>query len=68
MGKLFNVDSEIKPKGKILQEAVYNYFIIMKSQINASLDVVSRYISMKLNNPYLCSENQYAIYRKIKNK
>lgn len=42
-------------KSKIIQETVYNYFIIMKSQISASIDTVSRVITNKLGYPYLSS-------------
>lgn len=42
-----------KIKSRILQEAVYNYFIIMKSQISSSLETVSRAITNRLNYPYL---------------
>lgn len=42
-----------KVKSRILQEAVYNYFIIMKSQITSSLEAVSRSITSRLNYPYL---------------
>lgn len=55
MQRLFYVRPEIKLKSRILQEAVYNYFIIMKSQISASIDAVSRVITNKLNYPYLYS-------------
>lgn len=40
----------------------------MKSQISGSIDAVSRNITNKLNYPYLCSEGQLNIFRKIKNK
>lgn len=40
----------------------------MKSQINASLDAVSRCITSKLSHPYLYSESFLNVFRKIKNK
>ena len=57
-----------KPKSRILQEAIYNYFVIMKTQITSSIDAVSRAITQKLNNPYLSREGQLDVFNKLKNK
>ncbi len=57
-----------KPKSRILQEAVYNYFIIMKSLISTSIDTVSRNITNRLNFPYLSQSGQLETFNKIKNK
>lgn len=57
-----------KAKSRVLQEAVYNYFIIMKSQITTSIDTVSRVIASRLQYPYLYHEKQLEVFNKIKNK
>jgi hypothetical protein len=57
-----------KVKSRILQEALYNYFIIMKSHITSSIDTVSRVITNRLNYPYLYQEDQLDIFNKIKLK
>lgn len=53
--RCFCVRSDVKMKSNLLQEAVENYFTIMKSQISASIDAVSRIIANKLKYPYLYS-------------
>lgn len=57
-----------KPKSRILQEAVYNYFMIMKSLLSTSMDTVSRNITNRLNFPYLAEAGQLETFNKIKNK
>jgi hypothetical protein len=57
-----------KVKSRILQEAVYNYFIIMKGHLTSSIDAVSRVITNRLNYPYLHQEGQLDIFNKIKLK
>lgn len=57
-----------KVKSRILQEAVYNYFIIMKSHLTSSIDAVSRVITNRLNYTYLNQEGQLDIFNKIKLK
>lgn len=44
---------EVKYKSRPLQEAVYNYFMILKSQISSSIDSVSRGIINRISHPYL---------------
>jgi hypothetical protein len=47
-----------KVKSRVLQEAIYNYFTIMKNQISSSIDTVSRIMTNKLSYPYLSYEGQ----------
>ena len=60
--------NEVKLKCRPLQEAIYNYFMIMKSQISSSLDAVSRAIINKISHPYLEHEGQLGTYKKIKGR
>ena len=57
-----------KVKSRVFQEAIYNYFIIMKSQITSSIDAVSKVMTNKLQYPYLYNQRQLDIFNKIKNK
>ena len=60
--------SDVKIKSRPLAEAIYNYFMIMKSQISSSIDAVSRGIINKISHPYMFREGQLTTYKKIKNK
>jgi hypothetical protein len=60
--------SDCKYKSRTLQEAVYHYFMLMKSQISSSLDAVSREISTRITHPYMNKLGQVSTYKKIKNK
>jgi hypothetical protein len=68
LAQQLGVKGDVKPKSKILQEAVFNYFVVMKSEINTSIDAIFRVISSKLSYPYLASEGQLATFTKIRNK
>ena len=57
-----------KVKSRVFQEAIFNYFIIMKSQITTSIDAVSKVMASKLQYPYLYNQGQLDAFNKIKNK
>lgn len=57
-----------KVKSRILQDAIYNYFVILKSEINSSIDTVSRAIMNKLNYPFLNFTGHLEVFNKIKIK
>ena len=60
--------TDVKVKVRPLQEAIYNYFMIMKSQISSSIDAVSRVLNNRLSYPYLSQQDQLSVHKKIKNR
>ena len=62
------VDPQVKFKSHPLRECIYDYFMIMKSQILGSIDSVCQTIANKISYPYLAHQEQLTTFRKLKNK
>ena len=66
--KKFALDNTVKPKCRVLQESIYNYFNQIKSEISGSLDTVCKNIINQIGYPYLFSINGISTYKRLKNK
>jgi hypothetical protein len=66
--KKYTMDSTIKPKCRQLQESIYNYFTLVKTEITNSLDIVCKNIINQIGYPYLYANNTLSTYKRLKNK
>ena len=66
--KKYTMDSSIKPKCRILQEAIYAYFNLIKNQLSSSLDAACKNIINQIGYPYLYTNSTLSTYKRLKNK
>jgi hypothetical protein len=66
--KRFALDNAVKPKCRLLQESIYNYFNQIKTEISGSLDIACKNIINQIGYPYLFSTNTLSTYKRLKNK
>lgn len=66
--KKYTMDSSIKPKCRLLQEAIYSYFNLLKAELTASLDAACKNIINQIGYPYLYANNTLSTYKRLKNK
>jgi len=62
------MDSNIKPKCRVLQEAIYSYFTLIKTEITSSIEIACKNIINQIGYPYLYANNALSTYKKLKNK
>ena len=62
------MDSNIKPKCRILQEAIFSYFTLIKTELTNSMDIICKNIINQIGYPYLYSNNTLSTYKRLKNK
>jgi len=62
------MDSNIKPKCRILQEAIFSYFTLIKTELSNSMDIICKNIINQIGYPYLYSNNTLSTYKRLKNK
>lgn len=66
--KKYTMDSTIKPKCRVLQEAIYAHFNLLKSEMSNSLDAACKNIINQIGYPYLYAHNALSTYKRLKNK
>lgn len=66
--KKFTIDTQSKPKCRMLQEAIYSYFTAIKAEISASIDIVCKNLIYQIGYPYLNAVNSLSTYRRLKNR
>ena len=66
--KKYTMESSIKPKCRVLQEAIYAYFNLVKTELSASLDAACKNIINQIGYPYLYANNNLSTYKRLKNK
>jgi hypothetical protein len=64
----YTMDSTIKPKCRVLQEAIYAYFSLIKNELSASLDAACKNIINQIGYPYLYLHATLSTYKRLKNK
>jgi hypothetical protein len=64
----FTVESTVKPKCRLLQESIYNYFNQLKAELTNSLDLACKNIINQIGYPFLYSTNTLSTYKRLKNK
>jgi hypothetical protein len=52
----------------MLQEAVYSYFNLLKTEFTNSIDAASKNIINQIGYPYLYNNNNLSTYKRLKNK
>ena len=66
--KKYSLEGYIKPKCRMLQEAVYSYFNLLKTEFVNSIDVASKNIVNQIGYPFLYRNNNLSSYKRLKNK
>lgn len=66
--KKYTMDSGIKPKCRVLQEAIYAFFNLIKGELTASLDAACKNIINQIGYPYLYTNGTLSTYKRLKNK
>jgi hypothetical protein len=66
--KKFALDNAVKPKCRILQEAVYSYFNEVKTELLNALEASCKNIINQIGYPYLFATNALTTYKRLKNK
>ena len=66
--KKYQLDHTIKPKCRVLQEAIYNYFSLIKNEINNTIDLICKNIVNQIGYPFLFTNNALSTYKRLKNK
>lgn len=66
--KKYTMDNSIKPKCRLLQETIFSYFNLIKSELTNSMDVICKNIINQIGYPYLYSSNTLSTYKRLKNK
>jgi len=66
--KKYNVEQSIKPKCRLLQEAIFNYLNLFKTELTNSIDAVCKNIINQIGYPYLSNTNTLPAYKRLKNK
>jgi hypothetical protein len=64
----YTMDSNIKPKCRLLQEAIYGYFNLIKGELTTSLDAACKNIINQIGYPYLYANGTLSTYKRLKNK
>jgi hypothetical protein len=64
----FALENAVKPKCRILQEAVYSYFNEVKGEVAAALETACKNIINQIGYPYLFATNNLTTYKRLKNK
>lgn len=62
------MDSSVKPKCRLLQEAIYGFFNLVKNELTTSMDIICKNIINQIGYPYLYSNNTLSTFKKLKNK
>jgi len=66
--KKYTMDNNIKPKCRLLQETIYSYFSLIKTELTNSMDVICKNMINQIGYPYLYSNNTLSTYKRLKNK
>lgn len=66
--KKYTMDNAIKPKCRVLQEAIYAHFNLLKNEVSTSLDAACKNIINQIGYPYLYAHNTLSTYKRLKNK
>lgn len=66
--KKFTLENTVKPKCRLLQESIYNYFNQVKTELSTSLDLACKNIINQIGYPYLFATNHLSTYKRLKNK
>lgn len=66
--KKYTMDTNIKPKSRLLQEAVYSYFNILKTEITGSIDSICKTMMSQIGYPFLYSTGTLPTFKRLKNK
>lgn len=66
--KKYALDNAVKPKCRILQETVYNYFNEAKTELVTALETACKNIINQIGYPYLFTHNLLTVYKRLKNK
>jgi hypothetical protein len=66
--KKYTMDAHIKPKCRLLQEAIYNYFNLIKTEVTNSIDITCKNIINQIGYPFLYANNTLSTYKRLKNK
>ena len=64
----FALDNAVKPKCRVLQEAVYNYFNEIKTELVTALETACKNIINQIGYPFLAASNHLATYKRLKNR
>jgi hypothetical protein len=64
----FALDSPVKPKCRVLQEAVYNYFNEIKADLVTALETACKNIINQIGYPFLAASHHLATYKRLKNR
>lgn len=66
--KKYTLEGSIKPKCRLLQQAVYSYFNLLKTELANSLDTAAKNIVNQIGYPYLYNCNNLSSFKRLKNK
>lgn len=66
--KKYTVDSSLRPKCRVLQEAIYSYFNLLKTEIMTSIDTVCKNTVTQIGYPYLHNNSTLSTFKRLKNK
>lgn len=66
--KKYTLDGSLRPKCRVLQEAVYSYFNLLKTEIASSIDTLCKNTVTQIGYPYLHNNSTLSTYKRLKNK
>ena len=64
----FTMEGKVKPKCRLLQEAIFSYFTGLKTELTASIDLLCKNVINHVGYPFLFTTNNLSAYKKLKNK
>lgn len=62
------MDSTVKPKCRLLQESIFNYFNQIKTELGNSLDTACKNIINQIGYPFLYSQGILSTFKRLKSK
>lgn len=64
----YTLDGSLRPKCRLLQEAIYSYFNLLKTELSNSIDAVCKNAVTQIGYPYLHNNSTLSTYKRLKNK